>query len=104
MNQNRKPSGNDSELQQQSIAASSPTAPPAERVGGGRGTAKEDAPSSNTASSSCRNEENIKIILKGIDSLYFSVPGALDPQINQDLADRKLFAQSKKAEHQAKAV
>lgn len=71
---------------------------------GGRGRVPEDAPSSNTASSSYKEEEKIKILLKGIDSLYFSVQGEIDPGISQELADRKLFAQSKKAEHQARAV
>lgn len=82
------------------------TALPAREDGRGAGSS-EDAPSSNTASSSYKNENNkneIKILLKGIDSLYFSVPGEIDPVISQELADRKLFAQSKKAKDQARAI
>lgn len=79
------------------------------RCGGSRAdagliAAAEDAPSSNTASSSYKEEEKIKVLLKGIDSLYFSFQGEIDPGISQELADRKLYAQSKKAEHQAQAV
>ena len=76
------------------------TAKPAD---GDRDGAIEDAKSSNTASSSYRDEGKIKILLKGIDSLYLSFQGELDPELNQELSEKKLLAQSRRAKDQLKA-
>lgn len=94
------------ERQQQDAASASPPARTARqaRTDGGRDGAAEVTPSSNTVTSSYKDQEQVKILLKGIDSLYFSVQGEIDPGISQELADLKLFAQSKKAEHQARAI
>lgn len=105
--QDRKPDSCESAQLQTQPTPATPSAPRASRGDGGDDGVGKDAPSSNTASSSYKQGEEegkIKILLKGIDSLYLSYQGEIDPAISQALADKKLFAQSRKAKDQAKAV
>lgn len=89
--------------QHQEPAPARPPARSAKRAAGGSAGAERDTPSSNTVSPSYNGEGKVKILFKGIDSLYLSYQGEMDPQISWEIANRKLFAQSRKAEDQAKA-
>lgn len=62
-----------------------------------------DAPSSNTASHSYIGDGEIKVLRIGVDSLYVSYYGEIDPVVEVDLEGKKLLAQSRKKEHQALA-
>lgn len=89
--------------QQSKITVSSPTAAPAQRVGGGSDAAKEDAPPSNTASYKC-NQEYFKALRWGVDSLYLSVKGKLFPEVLVRLKLLKAMAQDREnPEDQARA-
>lgn len=104
MESNHKPSGTVGQSQQQDELAPPPSpARSAQRAAGGGDGAERDTPSTNRVSPSYNGEGNVKILLKGIDSLYLSYQGEIDPQISWEIASRKLFAQSRKAEDQAKA-
>ncbi len=67
-----------------------------------------DAQSSNTASKSYKDKEEqqecqVKILRMGIDSLYLSYYGEIDPEIDLELGLKKLLAQSRGAKDKSQA-
>lgn len=74
--------------------------------GAGRGApapAPEDAKSSNTASNSYREGCQVRVLRIGVDSLYVSFYGEMDPVVAVDLGGRKLQAQSRDPRERALA-
>lgn len=93
----RKPKHDNDEVRKEvNRAAPAPMdsrAPAREAVGGG---AEPDAPPTNRASHNCNGEEGIFLLpLRwGVDSLYLSYKGSLDPGIDNELQKLKALAQS----------
>ena len=75
------------------VGAQAPT--PAPAVG--------DAQSSNTASHSYTDGAGVRVLRIGVDSLYVSYYGELDPVVGVDLGGKKLQAQSRDATERALA-
>lgn len=58
---------------------------------------------SNTATNNCINQDEVKFLRWGVDSLYLSYQGNLHPEINQQLIQLKKLAQSDNPQERAKA-
>ncbi len=67
------------------------------------GSPQNVATPSNTATNNCINQDEVKFLRWGIDSLYLSYQGNLHSEINQQLAQLKKYAQSDNPQERAKA-
>jgi len=89
-------SGNDSS-EQDAGGTGAGRAAPAPALGG------LDAQSPNRASKSYMDDDRFRVLRIGVDSLYLSYYGDLGADVNAELGDKKLLAQSRNAKHQALA-
>lgn len=93
---------NQSPRQEEDTPAGHPARTAESAAGSGVGVMAQDAPPSNTASYNC-NPEYFQPLRWGVDSLYLTYPGQVQPDIDLRLKALKKIAQSPEDHEQAQA-